>query len=726
LKEIFEVDISGRKFIFSTGELAKLADGAVEVRFEDSIILATACATEKPREGLDFLPLMVEYREKTYAAGKIPGGFFKREGRPSEKEILTCRRIDRPCRPLFPEGFRNEVQIIVYTLSADMENDTDILAINGASAALSISAIPFAGPIGAVRIGRVDGKLLVNPTFQQLEESDLNLVIVGTEQAVVMLEGNARFVAEGVVVEAIEVAYEQIKKLIAVQLEMVEKLGKPKMEYSSFVVDEELLARVRGQYFDRIYADIQIKEKEENCKARRKLLEELVSTLVDPEKLGEEGAVTEKDVSTMVGILEKEALTKLVLDEGRRSDGRGVDEIRSLDVQVGILPRTHGSGLFTRGQTQALVVTTLGTTDDEQIIDALEKDYRKKFILHYNFPPFSVGEVRMIRGVGRREIGHGALAERALLSVVPGKEEFPYTIRLVSDILESNGSSSMATVCGGSLALMDAGVPVKAAVAGVAMGLISDEDGRYQLLSDIQGLEDHIGKMDLKVAGTAEGITAIQMDLKVSGISSQVIEEGLEKARQARLEILEAMNRVIAAPREELSPYAPRITLIQIPVDKIGDVIGPGGKMIRKIIEETGCKIEIDDDGSVLIASTEPESSAKAQKIIEELTAEPEVGKTYTGKVTRLMNFGAFVEIMPGQEGLVHISKLDTKRVNRVEDVVKVGDEITVKVVEIDNMGRVNLSRKAVLMEQRGGTGGDRQSRQQQGDHRKKDHNRRD
>ncbi len=726
MKEIFEVDISGRKFIFSTGELAKLADGAVEVRFGDSIILATACATEEPREGLDFLPLMVEYREKTYAAGKIPGGFFKREGRPSEKEILTCRRIDRPCRPLFPEGFRNEVQIIVYTLSADMENDTDILAINGASAALSISAIPFAGPIGAVRIGRVDGKLLVNPTFQQLEESDLNLVIVGTEQAVVMLEGNARFVAEGVVVEAIEVAHQQIKKLIAVQLEMVEKLGKPKMEYSSFAVDEELLARVRSQYFDRIYANIQIKEKEENCKVRRELLEELVSTLVDPEKLGEEGAVTEEDVGTMVGILEKETLTKLVLDEGRRSDGRGVDEIRPLDVQVGILPRTHGSGLFTRGQTQALVVTTLGTTGDEQIIDALERDYRKKFMLHYNFPPFSVGEVRMIRGVGRREIGHGALAERALLSVVPDKEEFPYTIRLVSDILESNGSSSMATVCGGSLALMDAGVPVKAAVAGVAMGLISDEGGRYQLLSDIQGLEDHIGQMDLKVAGTAEGITAIQMDLKVSGISSQVIEEGLEKARQARLEILEAMNRVIAAPREELSQYAPRITLIQIPVDKIGDVIGPGGKMIRKIVEETGCKIEIDDDGGVLIASTEPESSAKAQKIIEELTAEPEVGKTYTGKVTRLMNFGAFVEIMPGQEGLVHISKLDTKRVNRVEDVVKVGDEITVKVVEIDNMDRVNLSRKAVLLEQQGGSGGDRQSRQRQEDHRKKDHNRRD
>ncbi len=726
MKEIFEVDISGRKFIFSTGELAKLADGAVEVRFEDSIILATACATEEPREGLDFLPLMVEYREKTYAAGKIPGGFFKREGRPSEKEILTCRRIDRPCRPLFPEGFRNELQVIVYTLSADMENDTDILAINGASAALSISAIPFAGPIGAVRIGRVDGKLLVNPTFQQLEESDLNLVIVGTEQAVVMLEGNARFVTEGVVVEAIEVAYEQIKKLIAIQLEMVEKLGKPNMEYSSFTVDEELLARVRSQYLDRIYANIQIKEKEENCKVRRELLEELVSTLVDPEKLGEEGAVTEEDVGKMVGILEKEALTKLVLDEERRSDGRGVDEIRPLDVQVGILPRTHGSGLFTRGQTQALVVTTLGTTDDEQIIDALEKDYRKKFILHYNFPPFSVGEVRMIRGVGRREIGHGALAERALLSVVPNKEEFPYTIRLVSDILESNGSSSMATVCGGSLALMDAGVPVKAAVAGVAMGLISDEGGRYQLLSDIQGLEDHIGQMDLKVAGTAEGITAIQMDLKVSGISSQVIEEGLEKARQARLEILEAMNRVIAAPREELSPYAPRITLIQIPVDKIGDVIGPGGKMIRKIVEETGCKIEIDDDGAVLIASTEPESSAKAQKIIEELTAEPEVGKTYTGKVTRLMNFGAFVEIMPGQEGLVHISKLDTKRVNRVEDVVKVGDEITVKVVEIDNMDRINLSRKAVLMEQRGGSGGDRQSRQRQEDRGKKDHNRRD
>lgn len=726
MKEIFEVDISGRKFIFSTGELAKLADGAVEVRFEDSIILATACATEEPREGLDFLPLMVEYREKTYAAGKIPGGFFKREGRPSEKEILTCRRIDRPCRPLFPEGFRNEVQIIVYTLSADMENDTDILAINGASAALSISAIPFAGPIGAVRIGRVDGKLVVNPTFQQLEESDLNLVIVGTEQAVVMLEGNARFVAEGVVVEAIEVAYEQIKKLIALQLEMVEKLGKPKKEYSSFTVDEELLARVRSQYFDRIYANIQIKEKEENCKVRRELLEELVPTLVDPEKLGEEGAVTEKDVGTMVEILEKEALTKLVLDEGRRSDGRGVDEIRPLDVQVGILPRTHGSGLFTRGQTQALVVTTLGTTGDEQIIDALERDYRKKFMLHYNFPPFSVGEVRMIRGVGRREIGHGALAERALLSVVPDKEEFPYTIRLVSDILESNGSSSMATVCGGSLALMDAGVPVKAAVAGVAMGLISDEGGRYQLLSDIQGLEDHIGHMDLKVAGTAEGITAIQMDLKVTGISSRVIEEGLEKARQARLEILEAMNRVIAAPREELSQYAPRITLIQIPVDKIGDVIGPGGKMIRKIVEETGCKIEIDDDGGVLIASTEPESSAKAQKIIEELTAEPEVGKTYTGKVTRLMNFGAFVEIMPGQEGLVHISKLDTKRVNRVEDVVKVGDEITVKVVEIDNMDRINLSRKAVLMEQQGGSGGDRQSRQRQEDRRKKDHNRRD
>jgi polyribonucleotide nucleotidyltransferase len=715
LPEVFEVEIGGRSLIFSTGELAKLAGGAVEVRYGDSVVLATACAASQAQsfEERDFFPLTVEYREKTYAAGRIPGGFFKREGRPSEKEILTSRRIDRPCRPLFPEDFRNEVQIIVYALSSDLENDTDILAINGASAALCISEIPFNGPIAALRVGRVDGQLVVNPTFKQLETADLDMVIVGNEQAIVMLEGQALSVAEETVVQAIELARPQLTRIINLQKEIMAKVGKPKMEYTPLALNQELLLKMRHDYFEKIYSLIQIKDKEENYRAHREFIDQAVAALVDPTKLEEEGAITEGDVTRVVTLLEQEALVKLVLEEGKRPDGRALDEIRPLESKVGVLPRTHGSALFTRGQTQALVVATLGTTDDEQLVENLERDYRKKFMLHYNFPPFSVGEVRMIRGVGRREIGHGALAEHALQAVVPEKEFFPYTIRLVSDILESNGSSSMASVCGGSLALMDAGVPVKDAVAGVAMGLVSDASNRYRILTDIQGLEDHIGQMDLKVAGTAQGITAFQMDLKVTGISSQVIEEGFAQARKARLFILDSMNKVIDKPRVELSPYAPRITIIQIPVDKIGDVIGTGGKIIRKIIEETGCKIEIEDDGTVLIASTDSEQAAKAQRTIEELTAVPEVGKVYTGRVVRLMNFGAFVEIMPGTEGLVHISQLDTKRVNKVEDVVKVGDTVTVKVTEIDDQGRVNLSRKAVLLEQGGvdaGSSGDRRS----------------
>jgi len=721
LQEVFEVEIGGRKLIFSTGELAKLAGGAVEVRYGDSVVLATACASSQAQsaDDRDFFPLTVEYREKTYAAGKIPGGFFKREGRPSEKEILTSRRIDRPCRPLFPEDFRNEVQIIIYALSSDLENDTDILAINGASVALCISNIPFNGPIAAVRVGRVNGQLVINPTFQQLETAELDMVIVGNEQAIVMLEGQALSVAEEVVIQAIELARPQLKLIIDLQKDIIAKLGKPKMEYTPIGVNQELLAKMRRDYFEQVYSIIQMKDKEKNYQARQEFIDRAVATLVDPTKLEEEGAITEGGVGRAVNILEQEALVKLVLEEGKRPDGRASDEIRPLESKIGVLPRAHGSALFTRGQTQALVVTTLGTTDDEQLVENLEREYRKKFTLHYNFPPFCVGEVRMIRGVGRREIGHGALAERALQAIIPEKEFFPYTIRLVSDILESNGSSSMASVCGGSLALMDAGVPTKGAVAGVAMGLVSDSQGNYKLLTDIQGIEDHIGQMDLKVAGTAQGITAFQMDLKVTGISSKVIEEGFAQALKARLFILDSMNKVIEKPRVELSPYAPRITIIQIPVDKIGDVIGTGGKIIRKIIEETGCKIEIEDDGTVLIASTDSEQAAKAQRTIEELTAVPEVGKVYTGRVTRLMNFGAFVEIMPGTEGLVHISQLDTKRVNKVEDVVKVGDTITVKVSEIDDQGRVNLSRKAVMLEQggagaggggddRGGSGGDR------------------
>ena len=695
-KHEITVDLPGGKSIhFETGKLAKQAHGACMVRMGDNVVLATACANAEPREGIDFFPLTVDYREYTYAAGRIPGGFIKREGRPSEREILTSRQIDRPIRPLFPEGFRCETQVIAMVLSADTTNDPDVSGINGASVALSVSDIPFHGPIGAVRVGQKDGQFIVNPTYDEQREGDLNLMVVGTAHGIVMIESGAREVSEETVVQAIEFGHEQIKRICAAISALAGKVGKPKRTFEAPTVDEAYLDDLRRQIGKRLLDAVNTEKypKNESYSLIKQIKDEVKKAIPEEDEEGRNKAGAYFD------ILRERIFREQVIKERRRPDGRQFDQIRDIWIEVGVLPRTHGSAIFTRGETQALVTTTLGTGDDMQRLEAFEGEAKKRFMLHYNFPPFSVGEVAFLRGAGRREIGHGALAERALTAVLPSETDWPYAMRVVSDILESNGSSSMATVCGGSLSMMDAGVPLKASVAGVAMGLVKDGE-EYAILTDIAGAEDHYGDMDFKVAGTRDGITALQMDIKVMGITPQIMREALEQARHGRLFILDKMNEIIAEPRTKVSEFAPRFYSLTIPVDKIRDLIGPGGKVIRGIIEQTGVKIDVEDSGKVSVSSSDQQAAAAAIQMINDITATAEVGKTYLGKVTRLADFGAFVEILPGTDGLLHISEVAEHRINDVRDELKEGDQVLVKVLAVDG-NRIKLSRKAILKEQR-------------------------
>src|SRR5262245_657590 len=686
-------EFGGRTLTIETGVMAKQADGAVTVRYGDTVVLVTSTADRRERVGVDFLPLTVDYRENTYAAGKIPGGFFKREGRPNEKETLTSRLIDRPIRPLFPKGWSYETQVIALVLSAVLANDPDVLAVTGASAALYLSDIPFATPIAAVRVGLLDSGFVINPTYQQMDESRLDLVVVGSATEVVMVEAGANEVSEKEVLEAIWFGQQHCRTLVAPQEEMRAAVGRPKRAAKPKELDPAMVKEVESAYGERLYKALKVPVKIESYRAVAGLQEEWVKA--QPEDQPERRAMA----ASVFHDLHKRTARRELLQERRRFDDRAPNQVRPVGSEVGVLPRTHGSALFTRGETQALVTCTLGTSEDAQILDWLEGESKKRFMLHYNFPPFSVGEVKFLRGPGRREIGHGALAERALLPLLPDNEQFPYTIRLVSDILESNGSSSMASICGGSLCLMDAGVPMRAAVAGAAMGLVKEGDN-YLILTDIAGVEDHYGDMDFKVAGTREGITALQMDIKIQGISKAIMSEALEQALSARLHILDIMTGTLAQPRESISSFAPRIFTIRINKDKIREVIGPGGKMIRSIVERTGCKIDVEDDGRIHIASVDEASAQKAIEIIKEITAEAEPGKTYLGKVTRIANFGAFVEILPGLEGLMHTSEVAEHRVREVTDEIKEGDEILVKVLEVDG-DRIRLSRKAVLREKR-------------------------
>jgi polyribonucleotide nucleotidyltransferase len=692
----FELEIGGKQLIIETGKFAKQADGAVTVQLGGTVVLATAVCSKEPKEKADFLPLYVEYREKTYAAGKIPGGFFKREGRPTEKEILSARLVDRPIRPLFNEGFTHEIQVMNMVLSADAENDSDILAVIGSSAALSISDVPFNGPIGAVRVGRINDVFVLNPTFEELESSSMDLVVAGDGEKVIMVEAGTNEVSEEIAFEGIKFAQEYLKAIVGLQKKIIKECGVKKRKIELLKVDSTLKEKVEKIAFNKLKELVNIPLKEKREEALDSIKKEIFEKFVT-----EETGYTEMDVKLALIQLEKGIVRKAILKDNKRMDGRKATGIRPINCEVGILPRTHGSGLFTRGQTQSLSVTTLGTSADEQMVDALEGEMSKSFMLHYNFPPFSVGEVKPVRGPGRREIGHGALSEKALKPIIPPKEEFPYTVRLVSDILESNGSSSMASVCAGSLSLMDAGVPIKKAVAGVAIGLVKEKD-KYILLTDIAGLEDHFGDMDFKVAGSKDGITAIQLDLKISGITIDILREALSYAKDARTVILEKLSSAISKPREELSTFAPRIVTIKVPQDKIKDIIGPGGKIIRKIIQETGATIDIEDDGSVQVASTEETAMKKAIDTIKMIIEEPEVGRIYKANITRIMDFGAFCEILPGKEGLCHVSELSDHFVKDVKNEVKVGDEIFVKLVEIDSQGRLNLSRKRAMKEMAG------------------------
>jgi polyribonucleotide nucleotidyltransferase len=691
----WEMILGGRPLVIEYGKVAKQANAAVLVRYGDTVVLVTAVMAAKPREGIDFFPLLVDYEERLYAVGKIPGGFIKREGRPAESAVLAARMIDRPIRPLFPEGFRNDVQVVATVLSVEPDNDPGLAAMIGAAAALHISEIPFLGPIGGVKVGRVDGQYILNPTVAQMERTDMQITVAGTKDAIMMVEAGAKEITETEALEGILFGHEAIKEIVAFIEKIREEVGKPKVDVILFEPDPEINAAVREYAAANLASAIKTADK--------LLREELVNRVKEEAlqhfetEMGEAFAATVKTVKEVLDTMEKEEVRRMIAVDKIRPDGRGLAEIRPITCEVGVLPRTHGTGLFTRGQTQVLTVCTLGRVSEEQILDGLGEEESKRYIHHYNFPSYSVGEVRPQRSPGRREIGHGALAERALVPVIPSEEEFPYTIRLVSEVLESNGSSSQASVCGSTLALMDAGVPIKKPVAGVAMGLLKDGDD-FAILTDIQGLEDHFGDMDFKVAGTSEGITAIQMDIKITGIGKDILTQALAQAKAGRLFILDKMLAAIAEPRKELSPYAPRIITFEIDPDRIRDVIGPGGKMIRKIVEETGTEIDIEDDGRVFIAAVDAKAGAKAQEIIKRLTSDVEIGAVYMGKVTRLMNFGAFVEVLPGKEGLVHISQLAKERVAKVEDVVNVGDEIMVKVVEIDKQGRVNLSRKAVLL----------------------------
>ncbi len=693
-KKVFSIDWAGRKLSFEIGQLAKQANGAVLVRYGDTAVLCTATASKDAKK-LDFFPLTVNYEERLYAVGKIPGGFIKREGRPSEKAILAARLIDRPIRPLFPEGFRNEVQVVAMVLSVDQDCSPEVAALLGSSLALSISDIPFDGPIAAASIGRVNGKFVVNPTVEQAEKSDMELVVAGTKDAINMVEAGANEVPEEVMLDAIMFGHEEIKRLVAFFEEITAEVGKEKMEVELFEIDKELEATIRELCEEDMLKAIQVKEK----LAREEAIQAVKDTVLAGYEEEEDEEVI-KQVNMILDNIVKEEVRRLITEEKVRPDGRKPDEIRPLSSEVGLLPRAHGSGLFTRGQTQALSVCTLGALGDVQILDGLGLEEEKRFMHHYNFPSFSVGETGPMRGPGRREIGHGALGERALEPVIPPEEKFPYTIRLVSEVLESNGSTSQASICASTLALMDAGVPIKAPVAGIAMGLVKSGDN-YTILTDIQGMEDHLGDMDFKVAGTAKGVTALQMDIKIAGLSKEILEEALMQAKKGRMQILEHMMTTIDKPRNELSPYAPKILTVHINPEKIRDVIGPSGKQINKIIEETGVKIDIEQDGTIFICSPDEKMNEKAKQIIEEIVRDVEVGQMYLGKVKRIEKFGAFVEILNGKDGLVHISELAEGRVGRVEDVVTVGDEILVKVTEIDKHGRINLSRKAVLREQR-------------------------
>src|SRR5579864_5441713 len=690
-----EVNISDKTLSFETGKLAKQAGGAVVVRYGDSVVLVTACRSTNSREGIDFLPLTVDYREYTYASGRIPGGFFKREGKPAEKEVLTSRLIDRPIRPLFPSGWRFETQIIALVLSADGENDTDVLAVTGASVALALSEIPSEKAIAGVRVGLVNGQYVINPTFEQRKQSKLDLIVAGSKDGLVMVEAGAKEVTEEQIVEALNAAHAAIKQIVVAIEELASAAGKAKVKVGKKEIGRDFYREVEEKVLVPLTEAMRIRGKLENYDRVDQLLEDLVASLPEGEV---ERTVEAKQIFKD---LKERVLREEVLTHGLRLDGRQFDEVRPIWIETSVLPRTHGSAVFTRGETQALVTCTLGTAEDAQKIESFEGEQWKSFMLHYNFPPFSVGEVAFLRGPGRREVGHGALAERALAPMLPSEEQFPYTVRVVSDILESNGSSSMASVCGGALAMMDAGVPLKAPVAGIAMGLVMDEStGKYAVLSDIAGAEDHYGDMDFKVAGTSAGITALQMDIKVGGITTEVMRKALEQARQGRMHILGKMTEALSDSRQNISNFAPRIVTIRIPVDKIRDVIGPGGKMIRSIIERTGVKIDVEDDGRVNVASADGASAQKAISIIQELTATPELNKTYMGKVQRITDFGAFVEIMPGTDGLLHVSEIANHRVKDVREELKEGEQLLVKVINIDPTGKIRLSRKALLQEQ--------------------------
>ena len=689
-----ELTIGGQTLSIETGRLARQADGAVLVRLGDTVVLVTACFAPSAREGVDFLPLTVDYKENTYASGRIPGGFFKREGKPTEKEVLTSRLIDRPLRPLFPATWNHETQVVAMVISADEHNDSDVLAVTGASAALALSRIPFHRTVASVRVGLVDGALVINPTYTQRKTTKLDLIIAGTKDAIVMVEAGAQEVSEDQMVAALDAGHAAIKQIIATIDQLVTDAGKTKIAAAVKAEDADLKAHVEKTALGPLTEAMRIKDKLVNYAQVDAVKAALMASLAEgePEKKAQ--------ASKLFSDLKEKVLRDEVLIRRHRLDGRAFDEIRQITIDVSVLPRTHGSSVFTRGETQALVTATLGTADDQQKIETVDGETYKRFMLHYNFPPFSVGEVKFLRGPGRREIGHGALAERALTPVVPAEDAFPYTVRVVSDILESNGSSSMASICGGTLAMMDAGVPLKAPVAGVAMGLILDEaSGNYAVLSDIAGAEDHYGDMDFKVAGTAAGITALQMDIKVGGITTAIMRAALQQALQGRLFILGKMNDVLAKPRTSISSHAPRIVSIKIPVDKIRDVIGPGGKMIRSIIDRTGVKIDVEDDGRVNVASNDEASAKRAISIIEELTATPEVNKTYMGKVQRITDFGAFVEVLPGVDGLLHVSEIASYRVKDVRDELKEGEQILVKVINVDPSGKIRLSRKALLEE---------------------------
>ncbi len=686
----FEMQLGGRTLTIENGKMAKQANGAVLVRYGDTVVLVAATASAEPREGVDFFPLTVDYEEKMYAAGKIPGGFIKREGRPAESAILCSRLIDRPIRPLFPEGFRNDVQIIATVLSVDQDNPPEIAAMIGASCALCVSDIPFMGPIAGVRVGRVDGEFVINPTEEQRAKSDLNLTVAGSHDAVMMVEAGANELPEEVILESILFGHQEIRRIVEFQNEIAKACGKEKREVKLFQVPEDLDRAIRSYAAEKLDAAVRnpdkLKRDEDIAAVKAEVVEHFI----------EEYPEATKEIAYVLHKMTKEIVRRMITHEKIRPDGRGLEEVRPVSCEVGILPRTHGSGLFTRGQTQILTITTLGSLGDEQIIDGLGPEMAKHYIHQYNFPGYSVGEARPARGPGRREIGHGALAERALVPVIPPVEEFPYTIRLVSEVLESNGSSSMGSVCGSTLSLMQAGVPIKRPVSGVAMGLVKDGE-HYTILTDIQGMEDALGDMDFKVAGTTEGVTAIQMDIKIAGITREILSSALAQAKRGRSFILGKMLEVIDKPAEELSPYAPRVTTLKIDVDKIRDVIGTGGKVVKKIIDETGVAVDIHEDGNIFITSTDAEGMARAVQMIEDIVREVEVGEIYTGKVTRIMKFGAFVEVLPGKEGLCHISQLANRRVEKVEDVVQIGDQLTVKVVEIDDKGRINVSHKATL-----------------------------